>query len=198
VIFDIEAGKEYALSLGNINFLTILSPQLGLDSMIYFHGISPRDPELKEQVRSLGKASGHVAILLYRLEVVDVYGNARAKGRPELVNEINAIPGENDVGVLQFSANQKRVVFNTSVSVGGGRLKERIYLVENGKARQVITTDILTKRISLSADGRTLLILGDPTRSGFGQSAWDIFLVDMDSGSIRSLPLRKRVGAEIQ
>ena len=72
--------------------------------------------------------------------------------------------------------------------------------MENGAARVVLSTQMHISRLSLSADGGTILLLGDPNRRLLGadyaranDGIYDFFLVDVDRGAIRELPLRRKI-----
>jgi hypothetical protein len=196
-IADLASGREQVLSLGKVSFYAILSPQKGADSAIYFIGIAPRDESLEAQIVGLGRGFRNISPLPYRLSVRDIQGTTRVTEPPELAKDIASIPSE-AFGQFEFADGGHRLIFSSfdSHSRRDALVEETLYLVEDGNSRLLLRTLINIKRIGLSGDGRTILILGDPYRSARG--LWDFFLFNSDTGALRSLPLLERISAAVE
>jgi hypothetical protein len=197
LIATVKTGEEKPFALDEENFYALVNAQVGADSAIYFLGIDPQDINLKQKIKLMQKDSGQFAILPYRVPIKMAGRELGVTGSPALLEDISSFAGTSDVLRFELSADGRRIVFLSSVSVSRSRVKERIQVVEKGAARVVLTTDILTKELSLSADGRTILLLGDPHRRG-RDGLDDLFLLDVDSGTIRELPLRQRINIKIE
>jgi hypothetical protein len=184
---DIYTGEEKPLALAEDKFDLYAFAQIGADTAIYFVGATHED---------IG-----FAWLPYRLPIKKVGKELVVIGRPTLLEDIWSFAGRRNVLRLEMSADGRRTVFLSVAGTSASGIKEQIQVVENGAARVVLSTHIHILGLSLSADGRTILLLGDPLRRVPGAphrrrdgGFYDFFLVDVDSGAIRELPLRQKIG----
>ena len=183
---DINTGKETPLGLVEDKFDFYAHAQIGADTAIYFVGITRKNARFGWSP--------------YRLPIRKVGKELVVIGRPTLLEDIWSFSGRSDVLQFEMSADGRRTVFLSVTGASFSARKERIQVVENGAARVVLSTQMHISRLSLSADGGTILLLGDPNRRLLGadyaranDGIYDFFLVDVDRGAIRELPLRRKI-----
>lgn len=196
-IIDLKTGKEIYLSTGGASFYLLHAPQLGPDSSVWFIGIGPSERDLEKRVKALDKQAGNVASIPYQLPVKDIEGDVVSHGGLKIIDVVAAFTGRDDVAHLTVASNRKRVFFVDSITVGRSRLEERVHMLEAGKIRTLLTTRINIERLSVSADGKTALILGDLKRRGRA-GLQDFFILDVNSSVLRPLPLLDRIHAFMQ
>jgi len=177
------ASVETVIPLAGARFYLLSDPQPGPGPSVFFIGIGPRHPSLKEKVRLQGKQAGDFSALPYHAPVTPDFRKPASEHLPEIIEDIAKATGQDGVLRLKVSGDGRRIVFLTGVQAGGGRLQERIYVREDGIIRTVVTTDINVKRLELSKDGLTALVLGDPARAGRRAGYWRAVQNDAPEGA---------------
>ena len=196
-IASLATGEFRTYSVDNAEFFKLFGLQFGPGPRIYFRATGPSAEGLKAQIQQQNNSSSDISILPYYISLDGSLQLSKSGKYPSIFEEILTAARIPEVTKFEVSSLTGRVLFTAAKVIGERRYGEQYYVYEGGVLRESIATGIQTNRLSLSADGKTALILGDPERRGFEGGFWDVFLLDVDRDALVPLPLRSRVNENL-
>lgn len=175
-VFEIKTGTERILPIRQ-EFYSIYNPSVSPEGVYYFQAIGPRSDRLVEEVRKLGTVVAEdVVPLVYRF---DPRAEENGTSLVALANNFNfnALVGGGGVWNFAPSSDASFAALSTSSSESNGAIQESIYISNGPRKSKIYETRTNIKGIDISSDGKKIMFVGDPTRSGNINGPWDVFCI---------------------